>query len=431
MNDLPSWDEAAEQAVLGAMLLSAKAVTEVAEIVSPEDFYRGAHGVIYGAILATQEQGQPVDQVTVLDYLSSRGQLPKVGGGPYLLTLIERVPTAVNAGYYAEIVARHATLRRLAQAGQRILQLAYVSEGQDADEVVERARAELDKLVVARNTGDTAELEDLLPDSIEDLARPVKPGYPTGFTDLDKVLGGGLHPGTVTIIGARPGVGKSILCLQIAAQIAASGHGALVHSLEMSRSELMNRFFAAEAGVELSSLHERKLTDDDWRRLYEVQERSLSWPLAVSDAPRIGLTGIASRARDRAHTKRGLAVLVIDYLQLVTPPDARAPREQQVAGISRGLKLLARELDVPVLAAAQVNRGSEGRADKRPTLSDLRESGAIEADADTVILLYENPEHPGELELILAKNRHGPKTSVQVAWAPHYARARSLARFTN
>jgi replicative DNA helicase len=235
VNDLPSWDEAAEQAVLGAMLLSAKAITEVSEVVSPEDFYRPAHRLIFGAVLATMEEGQPVDQVTVLDYLSTRGLLAKVGGGPYLHTLMERVPTAVNGAYYAEIVARHATLRRLAEAGQRIMQLAYVADGEDVDEVVERARAELDKLVVARNTGDTAELEDLLPDAIEQLARPIKPGHPTGFADLDKVLGGGLHPGTVTIIGARPGVGKSILCLQIAAHIAASGHGALVHSLEMSR----------------------------------------------------------------------------------------------------------------------------------------------------------------------------------------------------
>lgn len=429
MNDMPRWDEQAEQAVLGAMLLSARAVAEVGEVMSPEDFYRPAHKTIYEAILNTIEAGQPVDQVTVLDYLSKHGELNRIGGGSYLLTLIERVPVAANAGYYAEIVAEYATLRRIVEAGTRIVQLGYTADGRDSEETVERARAELDKLVVARNSADTVELEDLLPAAIEELSQPVTPGFPTGFADLDKVLGGGLHPGTVTIVGARPGVGKSILLLQIAAFIAANGHGALVHSLEMSRSELMNRFFAAEAGVELTSLHEHRLSDDDWRRVLEARERAKSWPLAVSDAPRIGITGIASRARDRARTARGLSVLAVDYLQLVTPHDARAPREQQVAGISRGLKLLARELNVPILAAAQVNRGSEARADKKPTLADLRESGGIEADADTVILLYENPEHVGELELILAKNRHGPKTSVHVAWAPHYARARSLARF--
>lgn len=431
MNELPPWDELAEQAVLGSMLLSARAVAEATEVVSPEDFYRPTHRTIFEAILATLEVGQPIDQVTILAYLERQGQLKRVGGGPYLHTVIERVPTASNVTYYAGIVAEQATLRRLIEAGTRIVQLGYATEGREADEAVERARAELDKLVVNRNSGDTVELADLLPAAVADLGRPVPPGFPTGFRDLDKVLGGGLHPGTVTIVGARPGVGKSILCLQIAVNIAQAGHGALMHSLEMSRSELMGRFFAAEAGVELTNLHEHRLSEDDWRRVYEVQERAAGWPLAVSDAPRIGITGIGSRARDRARTSRGLSVLVVDYLQLVTPPDVRAPREQQVAGISRGLKLLARELDVPVVAAAQVNRGSEARSDKRPTLVDLRESGAIEADADTVILLYENPEQAGELELIVAKNRHGPKSTVTVAWAPHYARARSLSRFSD
>lgn len=429
MNDMPRWDENAEQAVLGAMLLSPLAATEAAEALAPEDFYRPSHATVFKAILACQEGGMPVDQVTILNYLQKHGQLGKIGGGPYLHTLIERVPVAANVGYYAETVAECATLRRLVEAGTRIVQLGYAADGQDADEMVERARAELDKLVTTRNSSDTFELEDLIPAALEELSKPIQPGRPTGFTDLDKVLGGGLHPGTVTIIGARPGVGKSILVLQIAAAIASMGHGALMHSLEMSRSELMNRFFAAEAGVELTALHEHRLSEDDWRRVLEVQERAKSWPLAVSDAPRIGITGISSRARDRSRTARGLAMLAVDYLQLVTPSDPRAPREQQVASISRGLKLLSRELNIPVLAAAQVNRGSEARSDKRPTLVDLRESGAIEADADTVILLYENPEHVGELELIVAKNRHGPKTTVTVAWAPHYARARSLARF--
>lgn len=197
-------------------------------------------------------------------------------------------------------------------------------------------------------------------------------------------------------------------------------------SLEISRTELMNRFFSAQAGVELTRLNRHELTQDDWRRVHNATRDAGGWPLAVSDASTIGLTGVT--AHDRLRIKRGLAVLVMDYLQLVTPADARVPRQEQVAGVSCGLKLLARDLDIAVVAAAQVNRVSDARAGGRPTMNDLRESGAIEADADTILLLHDDPEQMGELELIVAKNRHGPKRNVNLAWAPHYARVGNLSR---
>lgn len=428
---LPPQDERAEKAVLGSMLLSAQAVSDVAEVLTAEDFYRGAHAEVFKAALAVAQAGEPVDAVTLGDELQKRGLLAKVGGAPYLLTLVQDVPTAANASYYADIVAGKALQRRVVEAGQRLTQFGYAG-ADEADDLVDRARAEVDKLVGTRGASDVFELSELIPAHLDELQQPIKPGYPTGFVDLDTILGGGFHPGTLTVVGARPGLGKSILALRFAAHVASKGFGSMVFSLEMSRSELMGRFFAAEARVELSNLHQHHLSDDDWRRVNEAAARAREWPLAVSDSPRIGVTGIASQARDRTRTVRGLALVVVDYLQLVAPADAKASREQQIAGISRGLKLLARELQVPVVAAAQVNRGPEQRSDRKPVLSDLRESGAIEADADTVLLLHDNPgdkTKDGKLEVIVAKNRHGPKGSVELGWAPYYATAQNLARY--
>lgn len=431
VTDMPPWDERAERAVLGAIMLSAQAVADVADVLTGEDFYRPAHSEVYQAAVAVAQANEPIDTVTLADELQRRGTLAKVGGAPYLLTLIQDVPTATNAGYYAEIVAAKALQRRLIEAGTRIAQFGYAG-GDEPAEMVERARAEVDKLVGVQRATDASVLADLIPAHLDELQQPIKPGFPSGFTDLDDVLGGGFHPGTLTVVGARPGLGKSILALRFAAHVASLGFGSLVFSLEMSRSELMGRFFAAEATVELSNLHQHHLSDDDWQRIHEAAEKARDWPLAVSDLPRIGVTGMLSRARDRTRTVRGLSLVVVDYLQLVTPSDTRASREQQIAGISRGLKLMARELQVPVVAAAQVNRGPEQRADRKPVLSDLRESGAIEADADTVLLLHDNPgdkTKDGKLEVIVAKNRHGPKKSVELAWAPYYATARNLARY--
>lgn len=422
---MPPWDEHAEKAVLGSMMLSARAVSEVSDVVTVEDFYRPIHQTIFRAAVDVHQAGEAVDPVTLADELGKRGVLAKIGGAPYLLTLMQDVPTAANASYYAEIVHAKAVQRCLIEAGTRIAQMGYTGADEIAD-LVERARAEVDKLTGGQTGGDTLDLVDLIPAHMDELERPVVPGYPTGLHDLDEVLGG-LHPGTLTVIGARPGIGKSILALRFAAHVASLGHGSIMFSLEMSRSELMERFFASEASVELTALRKHALSPDDWHRIAEVAERAREWPMAVADVPRIGVTGVMSRARDRIRTERGLALVVVDYLQLMSPGDTKAPRQEQIAGISRGLKLLARELQVAVVAAAQLNRGPQQRAERKPVLEDLRESGAIEADADAVVLLHDEGK-PGELELIVAKNRHGPKKSVHVGWAPYYATARSLAR---
>jgi replicative DNA helicase len=406
------------------VLLSPAAAADVFEAIGVDDFYQPAHQTVFAAMTAMRVDGTAIDAITVSDELERRGELLRIGGGPYLHTLLTSCQTAANAGYYAEIVAKKAVLRRLVQAGTRIVQFGYQgSDGADADEVVTRSRAELDKLVSDRTPDhDTSDLHDLMAASFEELDRPKSMGVKTGFPDLDDVLGG-LRPGTLTVMGARPGIGKSLLCLQIAQHAASNGIPAHVVSLEMSATDLMERFWASEATIELTTLRERRLSADDWRRMQVAAERAAEWPLRVTDSTSIGLTGIQSRVAGH-----GCGLLVVDYLQLVRPMDARLPRQEQVAAISRGLKVLARQLQVAVLVASQVNRGSEGRTDKRPTLADLRESGAIEADADAVVLLHDDPEDPGCIELIVAKNRHGPKRSVNLAWSPYYARARSLTR---
>lgn len=423
----PPHDELAERCVLGSMLMSARAISDVSAVMSPEDFYVPKHQWIYESVLQVQQAGEPVDPVTLANDLQTRGHLGKVGGAPYLLTLAQDTPNPSSASYYAAIVRDKATFRRLIEAGTRVTQLGYTDA--DVEEVVERARAELDKLTAQSKAVDTLELADLLPTALDELQQAKTPGIPTGFLDLDDLLNGGLHPGGVTVIGARPGVGKSILALRIAAHVAAKGYGSLMVSLEMPRAELMNRFLASESAVELTSLNAHRLSADDWFRVSRTADRAREWPLAVVDAPRIGLTGITSRARDRLHTPRGLSVVTVDYLQLVQPSDSRATREQQVSGISRGLKLMAMELGVHVVVAAQLNRGAVG-VERRPVISDLRESGSIEQDADTVILLYDDPAETaaGEMELIVAKNRHGRKGTVVVAWKPYYATAKDLAR---
>lgn len=428
----PPHDERAEQCTLGAAILAPAALTEVSSIVTAESFYRPAHGLLFTAMHALADSGQPVDPVTLAAHLERAGSLARVGGMSYLHTLIHETPTAANAAYYAEIVATKAKLRALIAAGSRIVQLGYGADDQDVADTVERARSMVDGLAVSRGSSDVLEIGDLLTSTLDELEATAAPHWPTGFRDLDDTLNGGLHAGTFTVIGARPGVGKSVLALRIAAHVASLGHGAIVFSLEMSRSELMARFFAAEGSIELTTLNSRALSQDDWRRAAEVANRAANWPLAVSDAPRIGITGMTARARDRKATPRGLAVVVVDYLQLVTPSDPRATREQQIAAISRGLKLMSRELEVAVVAAAQVNRGGEQHAGGRPRMSDLRESGAIEADADAVLLLHDDPdeEATGLLEVIVAKNRHGPRKTINLSWAPHYATARSLSRFS-
>lgn len=429
--DLPAHDMDAERAVIGAALQSAAALSEADEVLNAGDFYRPAHVELWTAILNLSATA-PIDVITLSADLARLGILARIGGAPYLHTLIAAAPTTVNAAYYAAIVAEKATLRRLLAAGQRVVQLATNgAAGADAADVVENARQTVDEVVSnVRRSVDSSSGYDLAVQALEDYASPAPASLPTGWADLDAVLNGGLRPGTLTVIAARPGVGKTVLGANLATSAARDGVGSLLVSLEMTEQEVIDRVLSSLARVELSDITKRSLSPDDFRRMRAVAERMRDWPLHICDLSSIGVTGIRTLARNLTRTTHGLGLVIVDYLQLMHPADPRAPREQQVSSLSRGLKLLAKEMHVPVVALAQLNRGSEARSDRRPIVSDLRESGAIEADADHVLLLYRDPDEKKqhEIEVIVGKNRHGRQGSVFLSWAPYYARADNLTR---
>jgi len=437
---MPPHDLTAEQSVLGGMMLAADAIGEVTETMTGTDFYRPAHQVIYQVICDLYTAGDPTDPVAVSAELDRNGDLRRVGGAPYLHTLMQTVPTAANAGYYAEIVAAKAILRRLIEAGTRIVQMGHqcAAGGAQIDEVVNRAQAALDTATgnLAANAGYTllADMTTTQLAALHDIqAGRVQPGLATGYTDLDTVTGG-LKPGQLIVIAGRPGLGKSTVALDIARTTALRhGHTTAIFSLEMAATELWHRIVAAEARVQLHHLTTpHALTPTDHDRITHALDRiTHAAPLIIDDTPNTTPTQIRATAR-RIKARHGLALIVVDYIQLMTTTNRRTENRQvEVSEFSRQLKILAKELDTPVIALSQLNRGPEQRHDKRPLLSDLRESGALEQDADLVALLHRpelyEPDSPraGEADLILAKHRNGPTTTITLAQQLHYA------RFTN
>ncbi|MCW4354846.1 replicative DNA helicase [Hoyosella sp. YIM 151337] len=389
----PPQDLGAEQAVLGGMLLSKDAIADVVEKLRPGDFYRPAHQNIYDCILDLYGRGEPADPVTVAADLERRGELRRIGGAPYLHTLISTVPTAANAGYYAEIVAEKAILRRLVEAGTRIVQYGYAgSEGQDVATVVDRAQAEIFDVTERRTSEDYVPLEELLQptmDEIDSIASRggISLGVPTGFVEFDE-LTNGLHPGQMVIIAARPGVGKSTLGMDILRSCCVKqGKAGVLFSLEMSKTEVVMRLLSAEAKIKLADMRSGKMNDDDWTRLARRMSEISEAPLFIDDSPNMTMMEIRAKAR-RLKQKHELSLVVVDYLQLMTSGKKFESRQQEVSELSRSLKLLAKELEVPVIAICQLNRGPEQRSDKKPQVSDLRESGCL--PASTRILRADN-----------------------------------------
>jgi replicative DNA helicase len=580
----PPQDLAAEQSVLGGMLLSKDAIADVLEKLRPGDFYRPAHQNVYDAVLDLYGRGEPADAVTVAAELDRRGLLRRVGGAPYLHTLISMVPTAANAGYYAEIVAEKALLRRLVEAGTRVVQYGYAgAEGADVAEVVDRAQAEIYDVTDRRLSEDFVPLEDLLQPTMDEidaiasnggLAR----GVPTGFNELDDVTNG-LHPGQMIIVAARPGVGKALAldtplptptgwttmgdvavgdqllgadgeptrvvaatdvmlgrpcykvefsdgtvivadadhqwptgygirttgflrggldtiaaagsiarygerpgattlmapvlqveavqpvrsvpvrCVEVdnAAHLYLAGRGmipthnstlgldfmrscsiknrmaSVIFSLEMSKSEIVMRLLSAEAKIKLADMRSGRMSDDDWTRLARRMSEISEAPLYIDDSPNLTMMEIRAKAR-RLRQRADLRLIVVDYLQLMTSGKKFESRQVEVSEFSRNLKLLAKELEVPVVAISQLNRGPEQRTDKKPMLADLRESGSLEQDSDVVILLHRpdaferDDPRGGEADLILAKHRNGPTKTVTVAHQLHLSRFANMAR---
>ncbi|WP_267900877.1 replicative DNA helicase [Actinomadura craniellae] len=433
----PPHDMVAEQCVLGGMLLSQDAIAEVVETLRTADFYRPAHQTIYDAILDLYGRGEPADAVTISAELTKRGQIGRVGGAPYLHTLISSVPTAANAAYYAKIVRERAVLRKLVEVGTRIAQLGYAAEGADADEVLDRAQAEVLAIAENRTGEDYVPLSEIMPGALDEIEAigsrgGQMTGVPTGFTDLD-ALTNGLHSGQMVIIAARPAIGKSTLALDFA-RTAAVKHGltSAFFSLEMGRNEITMRLLSAEARVALHAMRSGTLTDEDWTRLARRMSEVADAPLFIDDSPNMSMMEIRAKCR-RLKQQHDLRLVIIDYLQLMTSGKRVESRQVEVSEFSRSLKLLAKELGVPVIALSQLNRGPEQRTDKKPMVSDLRESGSIEQDADMVILLHREDayekESPraGEADLIVAKHRNGPTATVTVAFQGHYSRFVDMA----
>jgi replicative DNA helicase len=439
VNDrVPPYDLTAEMAVLGGMLLSAETIPTIAEMLTAADFYRPAHATIFEAMTALVDVGEAVDFVTVGDALIKSGDLERCGGVPYLSELTGSVPTVANAPYYARIVHERAVCRRLVDVGTRIAQLGYRGPMDDLDlpAVVDLAQQSVYDVTVRRGHENVSVLGELLQPTLEEIENAGRggsgAGVPTGFVDLDRLMNG-LQPGQLVIVAARPGVGKSTVSMDFARHAAIrAGMPSALFSLEMSKVEMILRLLSAESRIPLHVLRSGQLHDDDWARLAKRMGEISEAPIFVDDTPAMTLGDIRAKAR-RLKQRHNLKLLVVDYLQLMSSPKRTESRQQEVSELSRGLKLLAKEIECPVIAVSQLNRGSEQRQNKRPQMSDLRESGSIEQDADVVILLhredYYDKEHEraGEADVIVEKHRNGPTDTITVAAQLHLSRFVDMA----
>ncbi|TMK99381.1 MAG: replicative DNA helicase [Actinobacteria bacterium] len=432
---IPPHNLEAEQSVLGSMMLSAEAIASVVEVVKAEDFYRPAHERIYQAILSVYGRGEPVDAITVVEELKRHRGLDEIGGPLYVQDLVESVPTPASAGYYARIVADNALLRRLIDAAAQIMSRAYA-----VPEDPRKAADEAEALVYAVSRVDETEqvvsLRELVDESMGALEHIQQrdsafAGVPTGFMDLDSLLSG-LQRENLIIVAARPGVGKSSFVTNVARNIAVdAGVPVAMFSLEMSRFEIGMRLLCAEARVPWEKVRSGRVATEEWTRIVEAAEVLHEAPLYIVDSGNVTIVDIRAKAR-RMKSKQGLGLIIVDYLQLMSSHSRTENRQQEVAEISRSLKLLAKELEIPVIAVSQLNRNPETRADKRPQLSDLRESGSIEQDSDIVMFIHrddsDDPTVKGKADIIVAKHRNGPTQTVPLTFLPHLTLFRNFAR---
>ncbi|HWC13518.1 MAG TPA: replicative DNA helicase [Actinomycetota bacterium] len=436
-NRIPPHNLDAEQSVLGAMLESRDAIANVIEFLQADHFYKPAHTEIYETILSLYSRGEPVDAISVADELTRRGKLDAIGGKPYIHGLLEAYPTASSAGHYARIVEELSLLRALIAAGNQVQEIGF-SVPEDVAEAINEAEELVFNVGDKRLKDDYHEIRKLLMKSMTDIetlyARGESiTGLSTGFPDLDDMTSG-FQPSNLVIVAARPSMGKSSLMNDFALHAAArSKQPVIIFSLEMSKDEVVKRFLASEARVDAQRINKGMLQEQDWTKLSAALGRLAEAPVFIDDSANINLMEMRAKCR-RLKAKHGLGLVIVDYIQLMQSPRKSENRQQEVSEISRGLKLLARELQVPVIAASQLNRGVEMRSDKRPMLGDLRESGALEQDSDLVMFIYRdevyNPdtEARGEAELILAKHRNGPTGTVRLAFMNQYTKFASIAK---
>ncbi|MBX5475911.1 MAG: replicative DNA helicase [Clostridia bacterium] len=431
---IPPQNLEAEQSVLGSMLLEREAILRAAEILSDDSFYREAHRHVFRAILDLTDRNEAADIVTVGDELASRGLLEQVGGHAYLSELANAVPTAANVEYYARIVEEKALLRKLIQVSGEIARRAY-SGTEDVTELLDYAEQQMFELSRDRKTRSWAFIRDVLVDTFDHIQRMFEKqgdviGIPSGFRALDE-LTSGFHESELIILAARPSQGKTALALNMAAHAAVEHRiPVAIFSLEMSKEQLAQRMLCSEARVSSFKLRTGQLANEDWHRLSFALGKLGEAPIYIDDTPNMSVMDVRARAR-RLKADHGIGFIVIDYLQLMNTRGRAENRQQEISEISRSLKALARELKVPVLALSQLSRAVEQREGRRPQLSDLRESGAIEQDADVVLFIYHNPERAeqretvsyggsrstvSQVELILAKQRNGPTGSVELVY---------------
>ena len=437
---VPPQNIEAEQAVLGAMLIDKEAIAKATEVLSADDFYREAHRVIFSAMLELYNKNEAVDMVTVTEILKRDNKLEDIGGIAYITSLANVVLTAANVKYHAEIVAEKSVLRQLVRVSTEIAAMGYEAN-EDVGTLLDTAESRILEISNRKKKNDFTAINDILMDSVQSIESLLQnkgglTGLPAGFADLDK-LTSGLHPSDYIILAARPSMGKTALALNIVQNVALRAHKVIggeprsvaFFSLEMSKEQLVNRMLCAEAGIDSQRLRVGEMRDEDWTHLWDACDTMSRAKIYIDDTAGITAMDMRSRAR-RLKAEHGLDLIVVDYLQLMQGSGKRnnsGDRQQEVSEISRSLKALARELDVPVLALSQLSRSVESRQVKRPMLSDLRESGSLEQDADIVAFLYRedyyNPETENKhTELIIAKHRNGPVDTVNLFFQKQFTK---------
>ncbi len=429
----------AEQSVIGAMLLDKDAILTVSEIIGKEDFYQSLYGTLFEAMVELYTEGKPVDLITLQQRLKEKEVPPEVSSLMYVRDLLDMVPTSANAKYYAEIVREKAMMRKLIRLNEEIANTCY-SGSEPLDAIMEITEKKVFELVQNKNGGEYVPIKTVVLNALDKIVAASKTqgqvtGIPTGFIDLDYKTAG-LQPSDLVLIAARPSMGKTAFVLNIAQHVAfKSKKAAAIFSLEMSKEQLVNRLFSLESQVDAQLLRTGNLKDDDWEKLIEGAGTIGKSKLIIDDTPGISISEMRSKCR-KYKLEQGLDIIIIDYLQLMSGSvgGRSESRQQEISEISRSLKALARELSVPVIALSQLSRAVEQRPDKRPMLSDLRESGAIEQDADVVMFIYrddyynKDTEKKNVAEIIIAKQRNGPIGTTELAWLPNYTKFGNLKR---
>ncbi len=421
----------AEQSVIGSMIMSRDAIVEASEILTGADFYQQQYGVVFEAMVELNDEGKAVDLITLQERLKEKDLPPEISGMEFVRDLLSAVPTSANVKYYAEIVSEKAMLRKLIKTTEEISNACYLGKEKTQD-ILEVTEKKIFDLVQNRGANEFVPIRQVVLNAIEKIEMASRTqgnvtGIPTGFIDLDYKMSG-FQPSDLILVAARPSMGKTAFVLNIAQYMAFHNHvTAAIFSLEMSKEQLVNRMLSLESKVDSQSIRTGNLEDEDWAKLIEGANIIGNSNLIIDDKPGISISELRSKCR-KYKMEHNLGVIFIDYLQLMTGSGRSESRQQEISEISRSLKALARELNVPVVALSQLSRAVEQRPDHRPMMSDLRESGAIEQDADVIMFIYrddyynKDSENKGIAEIIIAKQRNGPIGTVNLVWLPNYTK---------